>query len=422
MYLPRIVDGELDTLCAELPAIAIEGARAVGKTESALRRSRTVHRLDDPAQFDVLSADPTRLAVGAPPILIDEWQRLPVSWDIVRRAVDADPFSPKFLLTGSATPAKAPTHTGAGRIVTVRMRPLSLAERGLCTPTIRLGDLLSGRESPIGGTSRLRLADYAEQITASGFPAIRGRSGRAARAYLDGYLERITDHHVHEQGRTIRDRELLRRWMAAYAAATSTTAAFERIRDAASPGEIAKPTKATTQVYRAALAGMWLIEPVPAWSPTRNRLRRLASAPVHQMVDPALAARLLDITADGLLAGRAGIPSVAREGSLLGALFQSLVTLSVRVYAQACEAKVFHLRTQSGEHEVDLIVQGLDGRLTAIEVKLSASVTDRDVRHLRWLKDRIGEELTNAVVVTTGPEAYRRRDGVCVIPAALLTA
>ncbi|MXY13674.1 MAG: hypothetical protein F4Y46_06685 [Chloroflexi bacterium] len=83
---------------------------------------------------------------------------------------------------------------------------------------------------------------------------------------------------------------------------------------------------------------------------------------------------------------------------------------------------MFHLRTHSGEHEVDLIVQGLDGRLTAIEVKLSASVTDRDVRHLRWLKDRIGEELTNAVVVTTGPEAYRRRDGVCVIPAALLTA
>ena len=422
MYYPRIVDDELDTLSAELPAIAIEGARAVGKTESALRRAGTVFRLDDSAQFDVLSADPTRLADGTPPILIDEWQRLPISWDIVRRTVDADPFSPSFLLTGSASPAKAPTHTGAGRIVTVRMRPLSLAERGLCTPTIRLGDLLSGRDSPIGGSSGLRLADYAEQITASGFPAIRGRSGRATRAYLDGYLERITDQHVHEQGRTIRNRALLRRWMAAYAAATSTAAAFERIRDAASPGETAKPTKATTQAYRAALEGMWLIEPVPAWLPTRNRLRRLASAPVHQMVDPALAARLLDMTTDGLLAGLAGTPSVAREGSLLGALFESLVTLSVRVYAQACEAKVFHLRTHSGEHEVDLIVQGLDGRLAAIEVKLSASVADRDVRHLRWLKDRIGDELANAVVVTTGPEAYRRRDGICVVPAALLTA
>ena len=106
----------------------------------------------------------------------------------------------------------------------------------------------------------------------------------------------------------------------------------------------------------------------------------------------------------------------------LGALFQSLVTLSVRVYAQAAEARVAHLRTRSGDHEIDLIVQRADHRVVALEVKLSSNVDDRDLRHLRWLADRIGPDLLDAAVITTGPEAYRREDGIGVIPAALLTA
>ena len=422
MYRPRIVDGELDWLCGELPAVALEGPRAVGKTETALRRASTVYRLDDGAQFDIARAAPSRLATGEPPILIDEWQRLPVSWDVVRRAVDADPRAPRFLLTGSAAPAETPAHTGAGRIVTVRMRPMALAERGVCTPTVSLAVLLRGGGAQIGGVSPLGLADYAEQITGSGFPAVQGLSQRTVRAYIDGYIDRIAEHHIHEQGRTMRNRAALRRWMAAYAAVVSTAATFETIRDAASPGEADKPAKATTIAYRAALEGLWVIEDVPAWLPTLNHLRRLGSAPVHQMADPALTARLLEVNTGALLKGRDGDRAVPRDGSLLGGLFQSLVTLSVRVYAQANEAKVFHLRTHGGEHEVDLIVQGADGQIVALEVKLAATVSSRDCRHLRWLADRIGPGLADAAVITTGPEAYRRRDGIAVIPAALLTA
>ncbi|MCY4279331.1 MAG: DUF4143 domain-containing protein [Acidimicrobiaceae bacterium] len=420
MYFSRIVDRELDELCSESAAVAIEGPRAVGKTETALRRAASVHRLDDETRLDVIRADPERLTSGEPPVLIDEWQRLPASWDVVRRAVDADPRTLRFLLTGSAAPADLPTHSGAGRIVTVRMRPMSLAERGVSTPTVSLGNLLSGTRPLIEGACPLGLADYTAEITGSGFPAFRGRSERVVRAYLDSYIDRVTEHHVHEFGRTVRNRAALRRWMSAYAAASSTAATFETIRDAAAPGEADKPNKATTIVYRAALEGLWLIEDVPAWLPTRNHLRRLAAAPVHQLADPALAARLLEATAQTLLDGADNGPAVARDGSLLGALFQSLVTQSVRVYAQANEAKVFHLRTQGGEHEVDLIVQGVDGRIVALEVKLAANVTDHDIRHLRWLAERIGPELVDSAVITTGPEAYRRRDGIAVIPAALL--
>jgi predicted AAA+ superfamily ATPase len=114
-----------------------------------------------------------------------------------------------------------------------------------------------------------------------------------------------------------------------------------------------------------------------------------------------------------------GLP-LPRDGTLLGALFESLVTLSMRAYAQAAEASVKHLRTAGGRHEVDLIVERPDGRVVAVEVKLARNVKDRDGDHLRWLAARIGGDLLDAVIVTTGPEAYRRSDGIGVVPAALL--
>ncbi len=419
-YVARIVDVELDELLTGLPAIAIEGPRAVGKTETALRRAQTVHRLDDARQQEILRAEPERLVAGAPPILIDEWQRLPYSWDLVRRAVDRDRTAGRFLLTGSAAPTETPTHSGAGRIVTVRMRPLSLAERGLTEATVSLAGLLSSSRPPLEGASDVRLDDYADEIVRSGYPATRGLSHRLIRADLDGYIERIVEHDFNELGRTIRDRRALRSWMTAFAAATSTSASYAAIRDAATAGEPDKSAKTTTIAYRRVLEQLWMIEEVPAWLPTRNRLTRLGASPVHQLADPALAARLLGIDAGALVDGADTGPAIPREGTLLGALFESLVTLSVRAYAQANEARVSHLRTRAGEREIDLIVERGDGRIVALEVKLSALVGDNDVRHLRWLAGRIGPDLLDAAVITTGREAYRRRDGIGVIPAALL--
>lgn len=132
--------------------------------------------------------------------------------------------------------------------------------------------------------------------------------------------------------------------------------------------------------------------------------------------------RCLGIDEAGLLEGSASDHAIPCAGTLLGAQFESLVTLAVRVYAQAIRARVARLRTHGGEHEVDSIVERGDGRIAALEIKLSATVTDRDVRHLRWLAERPGDELLDAAVITTGQEAYRRRDGIGVIPAALLTA
>ncbi len=420
-YHRRVVDTKLDELLGDLVAITLDGAKAVGKTATATQRAATIYELDRDGVRELASADLDRVLSSPPPVLLDEWQRLPAIWDAVRRAVDEDPSPGRFLLTGSASPASPQTHSGAGRIVRLRMRPLSLVERDVATPTVSLARLLAGGRPVVDGTSGVRLERYVEEIVASGFPGIRPLGERARRAQLDGYLARIVDRDFTDMGRSVRNPTVLRRWMAAYAAATATVASYDSIRGAATGSEGDKPAKTTTQPYRDILERLWVVDPVPAWTATRNYLHGLGSAPKHHLADPALAARILGFDASALLEDRAVEPTLPRVGSFLGALFESLVTLDVRVYAQAAEARVGHLRTYRGAHEVDLIVARADQSVVAIEVKLASAVNDHDVRHLRWLQEEIGDRLLDAVVITTGDYAYRRPDdGIAVIPAALL--
>lgn len=420
-YQPRVVDAEIDEIIGSLAAIALEGPKGVGKTRTALRRAKTFHRLDDPAELAIAEADPARLLLGERPVLIDEWQRLPAVWDLVRRAVDDGAQPGSFLLTGSAIPNPPPTHSGAARIVSVRMRPLVISER-FDGQTVSLAKLLSGDGmTAINGETPLTLEAYTEEILASGLPGLRGLPGRALRAQLQGYVDRIVDRDISDDsGVTIRNPAALRRWMAAYAAASSTTTAFEKVRDAASPGQTYKPTRVTTDSYRDALTRLWILEDVPAWIPADNPLNELGHTPKHQLADPAFAAQLLGVQAATLLSGGSAGPAIPRTGTLLGALFESLTTLSVRVYAAHSEAKVKHLRTARGRREIDLIVERADGGVVAIEVKLVRTIDSDDVKHLRWVKDKLGDRVLDQVIITTGPAAYRRKDGVAVVPLALL--
>lgn len=419
-YVRRIIDRELDELFGQIPAIAIDGPKAVGKTTTAEQRVLSLLRLDSKANLEAVHADPGLLLRRARPLLIDEWQKVPEVWDVVRRAVDDDPTGGQFLLAGSASPRHGGTaHSGAGRIGRLRMRPMTLSERGVATPTVSLSELLSGSRLPLTGTTDVRLADYAQEIVASGFPGMRSLSARALKFQLDSYLHNAVDRDVPEQGLAVRKPEVMLGWLRAYAAATSTTASYATVLDAATAGVSDKPARSTTVAYRDVLTQLWLLDPVPAWGPAGNPLARLAQTPKHHLADPALAARLLGLSVDALLNGD-GKPIGPQAGGMLGHLFESLVTLCVRVAAQAVEAAVGHLRTRNGDHEVDLVVVRDDGKVVAVEVKLSATVEDRDVAHVRWLADRIGVDLLDAVVVNTGPNAYRRPDGIGVVPLALL--
>lgn len=408
-------------LLGSLPAILLDGAKAVGKTATALQRSTSRFLLDRADTRAIVDADVGRLLSAHPPVLVDEWQRMPRVWDEIRRAVDAGVPAASFLLTGSATPpGDVGSHSGAGRIVTVRMRPLSLAERWPGEATVSLTELLEGHRPAVDGQTTRRLADYAAEIVQSGFPGLRDLEDRALRAQLDGYLDRIVDRDFPELGLALRNPAALRRWLRAYAAATATTASFETIRDAASAGHAGPPARTTVGPYRDVLERLFILDEVPGWVPTHNPLSTLTVSPKHHLVDPALAARLLGVGVAGLINPVAPARSEQGAGPLLGRLFESLLTQSVRVYAQHAEVSVRHLRTKRGDREIDLILERGDGRILALEVKLSAGVDDGDVRHLNWLADRLGDALADRIILTTGAYAYRRLDGVAVVPAALL--
>lgn len=378
--------------------------------------------LDRTAERVLLEADPELFRSRPRPVLIDEWKNVAEVWDVVRHAVDRDPSGGQFLLAGSATPrAGATAHSGAGRIGRLRMRPMTLEERGVGEPAVSLTHLLEGGREQLHGQTDVGLSRYVEEILASGFPALRSLSGRARRFQLDSYLRNAVDRDVPEQGLAVRRPDALMAWLRAYAAATSSTAGYSQILDAATPGQGDKPARSTADRYRRVLESLWLLDPVPAWELGGSQFTRLARSPKYHLADPALAARLLGLNEAKLLGTGGG--SVGPEGrTVLGSMFESLATLCIRVAAQAAEADVGHLRTRDGDHEVDLVVTREDGAVLAIEVKAAGAVDDGDTKHLQWLRKQMGQRLIDSIIVNTGTAAYRRPDGIGVVPLALIGA
>lgn len=419
-YRRRIIDDTLDEVFPDLAAIALEGAKGVGKTATATGRASTILSLNNPNEHAAIAGNLDLVTQVPPPVLIDEWQLEPRVWDRVRRAVDDDSTGGRFLLAGSAGVAPGVRiHSGAGRIVSMAMRPMSFSERGVDAPTVSLRALLAGESREIGGSSEVDVPAYTDEILRSGFPGIRDLPERARRLQLDSYVARIVERELPENGVNVRRPGALRAWLAAYAAATATNASYTTILDAATPGEGDKPARQTAGAYREHLQRIFVLDPLEAWIPTFAPLKRLTYTPKHHLVDPAIAARLVGVDKAGLLRGEGNRVSAA-TGTWLGALFESLVTQSVRVYADAAAARVGHLRTKNGNHEVDLIVEGDIRSCIAIEAKLTSTVDDHDVRHLNWLHRQIGDRLVDRIVVYTGRFAYRRGDGVAVVPLALL--
>lgn len=417
VYQTRLIDGVLDELLPALPALLIDGPKAVGKTTTALQRAKTVRRLDVPAERERAAVDLNWALDGARPLLIDEWQLLPDIWNAVKRAVDRDAGNEQLLLTGSLPDASL--HSGAGRISSLRMRPLALAERGVTKPTISLADLLSGNCEPNGETD-FGAADYIDEIARSGFPGMRNLSTRALKVALDGYIERLVDTDVASVGAAVRRPATLRAWLRSFAAATATTASWEAIRDGANAGSTEPPARSTTLPYRDALERLRIIDDLPPWLPTRNQFARSAAASKHFLADPALAMRLLNLDFESLKS-QSSEPDARFDRPLLGRMFEALAALSLRVYADANFARSYHFRDSQGRHEVDFIVEREDGKILPIEIKLGQTLGEPDFKQLRWLAAQLGDQVIDLVVVYSGRYAYRK-DGIALIPLAMLTA
>ncbi|MDR1767948.1 MAG: ATP-binding protein [Propionibacteriaceae bacterium] len=405
-------------MLAELPVVVLEGAKGVGKTATALQRAGSVYSLDRRTMREMAWADPSVVLEGSPPVFIDEWQLVPDVWNEVRHAVDADMSAGRFILAGSATPKKGTrVHSGAGRMVRLAMRPMSLPERGIEKPAISMSHLMDGGRDVAGQTS-VKLSDYVDEILSSGFPGIRAVKPAARQRLVESYISQVAEHDIDELGVEVRRPDTLLHWLAAYGAATSTTASYSSLLAAATPGEASKPAKETGMAYRDLLARLWLLDPLPAWVPGFAHLKRLGQAPKHHLVDPALAAALVGATRETLLHGEG--PTISSDGTFLGALFESLAAQTVRVLAGAAGAKVSHLRTQGGEREIDMIVERKDGKVLAVEVKLATVVRPADVKSLNWLEEQLPDTVVGKLILNTGQLAYRRPDGVAVVPLAML--
>jgi predicted AAA+ superfamily ATPase len=419
----RLMEPAILNMSLALPAIAIDGPKAVGKTWIGKNLAKTVLEFDRRETRALFEANSSMIGESKKPVLIDEWQKTPEVWDTVRRLVDDDSSPSQFLLAGSAYPKGAGVHSGAGRIVHVRLHPLSLQERfdtksGLSVSEIFTGNFPSG----IFGKTEITFEDYLSEIMSSGFPAIHNADVQARQALIEGYLDNILTREANENGYQVRRPNTFRYWLRAFASAVGTESGYTEILDSATPGERHKPAKSTANSYRDTLTNLWLLEELDPWLPPEGNFNRLKMTPKHYLTDPALEAALLGIDKGMILSTRANTGFDEKYGSITGRLFESLVGQSLRTYAAVNGAKLNYFKTLDSAHEVDFILSK-GARAIGVEVKLRASVDSADAKQLNWLADSYGENMVAKIIVTTGENAYvREQDGVIVCPAALLRA
>ena len=412
-YLPRIVDIELTELLGAAGAVLVEGPRASGKTATALQAAASAVLLDvDENARRMVGVDPAAVLAGDTPRLIDEWQVEPAIWNHVRRAVDRRGASGQFILTGSAVPADDLTrHTGAGRFIRLRLRPLSLYESGRASGEISLRRLLDG-ETQRSPRTALSIAEIAELVCRGGWPGHIGKPLPAILRANRGYLDDIRRADVSRVSGGARDPVKVGRLLQSLARNVATPVALTKL--AAEVGGEGQALKAETAAeYLDALERLMVVEPQPAWSPHLRSRATLRQAPVRHFVDPSLAAAALRVAPDRLTA----------DLELLGLLFESLVVRDLRIHAQAADARVFHYREKDGL-EVDAVVEAADGRWAAFEIKLGERWVEDGARNLRRLAGRMehsdhGPPAALAVIVPTGYGSVRPGD-VGVVPIGAL--
>jgi predicted AAA+ superfamily ATPase len=415
-YLSRICDKELQDILSSAGAVLIEGAKWCGKTSTAENVAKSKLLMQDPDKTksyqQIADTKPSLLLKGDTPRLLDEWQIAPVLWDAVRFEVDNRQKNGQFILTGSAVPADNVTeHTGTGRIVRMMMRTMSLYESGESNGTVSLMDLFSGSPG-MESISDLSIEQIAFCICRGGFPASIGRSDKTALRMPVDYVEAVINQDVSRVDGVEKNPNKVRLLMRSLARNIATMASFQTILDDVEATEETISDK-TISTYYNALRRIFVVEPLPAWLPKLRSKTAIRTSPKHHFVDPAIATSVMRINPDALL----------QDFNYFGFLFEALCTRDIRIYAQHNDGDVFHYRDKNGL-EADLIVHLRDGRWGAIEVKMGHKEIEEASAHLIMLKNKINTEKMHEpsflMVITGGQFAYRRKDGVYVVPIGCL--
>ena len=420
-YKNRVIDRLLADKLEAMGAVLIEGPKYCGKTTTGEQQARSVLYMADPEIKDrnltMASTNIKRLLAGDTPRLIDEWQIAPKLWDAIRFEVDHRGEDGQFMLTGSAAPASTSEifHSGTGRFGWIKMLTMSLWESGDSTGDVSLGGLFSS-ENEVDGTSNLEIRRIAFLVCRGGWPKASLKTNESA-ALIEAreYVESVCRNDISRVDDVQRNAELTRRLMRSYSRHQGAQVSVATILADIKSNEASDTTEATVASYINALKRIFVIEDMAAWNPNLRSKTAIRSSDTRYFTDPSIAAAALGLGPDDLL----------DDPNTFGLLFETMAVRDLRVYAEALDGQVCHYRDKNGL-ECDAIVHLRNGRYGLIEIKLGGdNLIEAGATTLKKLASKIDTDKMKSpsfmmVLTAIGEYAYRRLDGVLVVPIGCL--
>lgn len=419
-YKHRIADGILEKKLRNKGAVLIEGPKWCGKTTTAEQQARSILYMDNPASFEsnlqMAEIDPGILLEGDTPRLVDEWQLAPKLWDTMRFEVDHRHQVGQFILTGSAVPSdeESMKHSGTGRFSWLTMRPMSLYESGESNGKVSLSHLFESREN-IVATNSLRIDDIAFLICRGGWPFACSLQGDAALAQAFDYVDAVIKKDVSRVDGTNRNITTTRLLMRSYARNQGSQATIGTIVADMMTNDENEIGVKTAGSYLDALRKIFVIEDSEAWNPNLRSKTAIRTANTRYFIDPSIGTAVLGL----------GPKDLINDLNTMGLFFETLCVRDLRIFADALDGQVFHYRDKSGL-ECDAVIHLRNGRYGLVEIKLGGDrLINEGASNLLALVDKINtdkmKEPSFLMVLTgTGDFAYRRKDGVYVVPIGCL--
>ena len=421
-YLPRIADDMLKKKLSAKGAVLVEGAKWCGKTTTASQQAGSILYMQDPdlltQNLELARLKPSRLLQGRTPRMIDEWQLAENLWDAVRFEVDRRNARGQFILTGSAVPPDLNKirHTGTGRIARLRMRPMSLYESGESDGSVSVAGLFSGSED-VSGESRAQLEDIAYYICRGGWPGAMGLDRDIALEQAIDYYDAVVSADISRVDNVSRDEQRTRQLLRSYARSVGSQAAMTSIRGDMISDDVQTLSDDTVSSYIAALRKIFVIEDSPAWNPNLRSRTAIRTSATRYFTDPSIAAAALGIGPEDLL----------NDLETMGLFFENLCIRDLRVYAEAIGGNIYHYRDKNGM-ECDAVVHLRNGSYGLAEIKLGGeNLINEGAKTLRKLSanldtSRMEQPSFCMIITAVGSYAYKREDGVLVVPVTCLKA
>ena len=418
-YYQRVSDKVLLEHLESKGAVLIEGAKWCGKTTSAKHIAKSVIEMDRPdmtEQYQQMARiNPSNLLEGEVPHLIDEWQIATNIWNAVRYEVDRRGEFGQFILTGSSVPAALDEsmHTGTGRIVRMQMRPMSLFESKDSTGQVSLMDLFNKKD--ISAVDNHSIDEIAFLICRGGWPAALNHSKKIALKQAFDYYDAVVNDDISRVDRVKRDSERTKRILKSYARNVATQASLETIRSDIISNDVETFDKEALYGYLNALKRIFVIEDSPAWNPNLRSKTAIRTSDTRYFVDPSIAVAALGL----------GPTDLVNNLALMGLIFENLCVRDLRIYADALDGSVYHYRDKTGL-ECDAVIHLRNGSYGLVEVKLGGDQSiNEGAESLLKLTSKIDTEKMKKpaflmVLCGVAPFAYKREDGVFVVPITCL--